>query len=470
MLWTLVEKEARDLIGSTKFVVLLAVMVLLVLTSFYVGAESYKMNVAQYRAAKAEDLRQYDGLTDWMQARHHRVFLTPQPLWSLVSGVSNDLGRTTEIQGRGELQAYDSKFNEDPIFAVFRFLDLQFLFQIILSLFAVLLGYDAVCGEKERGTLRLTFANSVSRVKFLMGKLLGGTLAMVVPLLLALALGALLLPVLGVNLSSSEWARLGLIIISGMLYFGVFLTISIFVSTLTHRSANSFLILLAFWVVSVLVVPRTAVTIAGRAVDVPSIDELATKKAAYSSQLFQEDRKKWTSFQPTKKDSPDQMVKELNEFMEKQAKERDEKMKDFSGRLNETRLNAQRQQSRLALALARISPTASFTLAATDLAGSSPELKSRYQDDVANYQKVYGEFMLEKTGINPGGSMMVVKMKDDDTKPKPIDPNELPKFSSTPVASASAISTAMPNIVLLVLYNLLALAGAFVAIQRYDLR
>jgi hypothetical protein len=164
------------------------------------------------------------------------------------------------------------------------------------------------------------------------------------------------------------------------------------------------------------------------------------------------------------------MVKELNEFMEKQAKERDEKMKDFSGRLNETRLNAQRQQSRLALALARISPTASFTLAATDLAGSSPELKSRYQDDVANYQKVYGEFMLEKTGINPGGSMMVVKMKDDDTKPKPIDPNELPKFNSTPAASASAISTAMPNIVLLVLYNLLALAGAFVAIQRYDLR
>ena len=35
-------------------------------------------------------------------------------------------------------------------------LDLGFIIKIILSLFAILFTYDAVCGEKELGTLKLT--------------------------------------------------------------------------------------------------------------------------------------------------------------------------------------------------------------------------------------------------------------------------------------------------------------------------
>ena len=38
--------------------------------------------------------------------------------------------------------------------AGFRFLDLDFIFQIVLSLFAILFAYDTISGEKERGTLR----------------------------------------------------------------------------------------------------------------------------------------------------------------------------------------------------------------------------------------------------------------------------------------------------------------------------
>ena len=119
-----------------------------------------------------------EGLTDWTRVNSHRIFLPPQPLEVLVSGVSNDIGRTIEMSGRGELSANNSRFNDDPIFAVFRFLDLDFIFQIVLSLFAILFAFDAINGEKERGTLRLAFANAVPRDKYVLGKLTGSFLAL----------------------------------------------------------------------------------------------------------------------------------------------------------------------------------------------------------------------------------------------------------------------------------------------------
>jgi len=68
--------------------------------------------------------------------------------------------------------------------------------------------------------------------------------------------------------------------------------------------------------------------------------------------------------------------------------------------------------------------------------------------------------------------MMFVTVKDGDdgSEPEPIDPQELPEFSRSQLATAGVIAGAMPSVAVLVLFNLLALAGAFIAIQRYDLR
>ena len=89
-------------------------------------------------ASKAEKSRALEGLTDWTDVDGTRVFLPPQPLAALVSGVSNDIGRTAYIYGRGDIPVENSRYNEDPIFAIFRFIDLEFVFAVILSLFAIL--------------------------------------------------------------------------------------------------------------------------------------------------------------------------------------------------------------------------------------------------------------------------------------------------------------------------------------------
>ena len=163
MLKLIIEKELKEIIGSTKFVVTFAVCAVLILLTFYVAGRNYQLNRTRYEAAKAENMRHLEGLTDWVMVRNHRIFLPPDPLSTLVTGVANDINRTVDITTGAELVAHDSRFNDDPVFAIFRFLDLTFVFQVVLSLFAILFAYDAINGEKERGTLKLTFANGIPR-------------------------------------------------------------------------------------------------------------------------------------------------------------------------------------------------------------------------------------------------------------------------------------------------------------------
>ena len=159
---TLVWKEARELLSSTKFATTFAVIGRAHPADVLCGCP--KPPARRGAAAKRPwpKTAAAHGLTDWLALEQYRIFLPPSPLEALVTGISSDIGRTAEVRSRGEISPEDSRFNEDPIFAVFRFLDLSFIFQVVLSLFAILLGYDAICGEKERGTLRLTFATGRS--------------------------------------------------------------------------------------------------------------------------------------------------------------------------------------------------------------------------------------------------------------------------------------------------------------------
>ncbi|MEE9169414.1 MAG: ABC transporter permease [bacterium] len=471
MIILIIEKELREIIGSTKFAISYGVCALLILLTFYIGARNYQVSTAQYDAAKKENIRQMEGLTDWMAVRNHRIFLPPQPLATLVSGISNDIGRTIEVRGRGELTAQDSRYNDEPIYAAFRFLDLDFIFQIVLSLFAILFTYDAINGEKERGTLRLTFANAVPRFKFILGKILGSFLALGIPLLVPVLLGCLLLIILGVPLSGSDWLRLALVITAGLLYFGVFLTLSVFASSLTKRSASSFLMLLVIWIFAVLIIPRSAVLLAGRAVDVPSVDEIASQKNRFQAQVWQEDREKMNTFRPTVTDDGQKMVEEFNQFMQERADEREKKILEFAGRLNEERRNRQRQQELLAFSLARISPAASFSLAAANLAGTSIGLQQHFIDEATAYQRVYAQFMKEKTGMNLGGHVMMFRMQaGEEEEPEPIDPHELPGFDYREVQLGKTVGDMMIDFGILALFNVVFFAGAFVAFLKYDLR
>jgi ABC-type transport system involved in multi-copper enzyme maturation permease subunit len=396
----------------------------------------------------------------------HKIFLPPQPLASLAAGISNDIGRNIDMEGRGEIRPHGSMYNENPIYAAFRFLDLDFLFQIILSLFAILFTYNAVNGEKERGTLRLIFSNSIPRDKYILGKVIGSYLGLAVPLLIPILLGCLILPLLGVPLTFDEWMRLGFILLAGYLFLGVFITLSVFISTLTKHSSSSFLFLLVIWIFAVLIIPRSSVLIAGSFTEVPSVDEINSKKNVYSKELQKDFMNKLNNFKPGNEGD---MMQEFNKHMEEVNTEREEKMNIFRGKLNEERQNKLNSQAELALSISRISPASSFSLAASNLAGTSLDLGRSYQEQAKNYQKNYGDFQREKSGGSSGGGMMLMMIRDDGEPPS-IDPSELPVFAFKQPRIASVFEESAIDLTILIIFNLLFFAGAFIRFNRFDLR
>ena len=480
-------KELREIIGSKKFAVTFGICSILIILAFYSGIENYKTGVQEYNASAAAALMRYEKYTEWNRVTSHQVFLKPEPLAYLVMGVSNDLGRTAGINGRNTPTAGKSIYSQQPVFAVFRFLDLEFVFRIVLSLFAVLFAYDAVNGEKERGTLRLSFANPVPRAGYILGKLAGTFLALALPLLVPILTGVLLLPLMGVSLSPDEWTRLGMFITTGLLYLGVFLTLSVSVSCFTQHSSSAFLFLLVIWVFSVLIIPRASVLLAGSMVDVPTIEEINYKRvllmkqntaelinrlSEFSRKTYEEPMKSGV-FDPAARDRARDSV---SSFLDKIGQENNKRLEDLTDRLNEDRHNKQDQQKRLAFGIARISPTASFNLASTSLCGTSLDLKDHFIKQATDYSRSFGAFIRSKTGYEVGSLAHIYNDAAARTAgikkapSEPINTGEIPEFRFKSKALPEILGNTLPDLAILILFNIIFFSAAFLSFLRYDLR
>lgn len=474
MLKILLEKELRDIIYSTKFAVTFGAASVLLLLSFYVGIRNYQESIHEFESARASNTATIASLTEWRSVQH-RVFRKPQPLQVLVNGVTNDVGRTTDMRASGELNLINSRFSVDPLFAVFRFLDLNFVVVIVFSLFAILFGYDAINGEKESGTLKLVFANKVSRASFILSKLLGSLLALGVPLLIPLLIGCLMLLGFGIPMSGSEWVRLFMLFGAGLLCFGVFLTLSIMISSLVVRSSVSFLLSLVVWIFSVLIVPKGSVVLAAQIIDVPSMDVVESQKRKFSADQMQKRMKQMQDYFRARAMSTDTgFVGAFGAWQDSLNKAYEKERLDFYGRLNEDWRNKKDWQGQWAFGMSRIAPTAIFQIAAMNLAGTDVDMKYRYQAELARYQDSYAKFMQAKTGSSADMMRVVIRQysgtQSEEEKPKSLNPTEVPEFQEQPRDLGEAVTASLLDLGLLVVLNALFFGGAFVAFLKFDLR
>ncbi len=475
MLKILLEKELRDIAYSTKFAITFGAAAVLLLLSFYVGIRNYQESIKEFESAKTTNAANIASLTEWRSVQH-RVFRRPQPLQVLVNGVTNDVGRTTDMRASGELNLINSRFSADPLFAVFRFLDLNFVVIIVFSLFAILFGYDAINGEKEAGTLKLVFANKVSRASFILSKLLGSLIALGVPLLVPILVGCLMLLGFGIPLSGAEWVRLFLLSIAGLLCFGVFLTLSIMISSLVTRSSVSFLLSLVVWIFSVLIIPKGSVVLAAQIIDVPSLDVVESQKRKFTADQMQKRMQQMQSYFSTRAMSADTgIVSAFGAYQDSLNKSYEKNRLEFYGRLNEDWRNKKDWQGKWAFGISRISPTAVFQIAAMNLAGTDVEMKYRYQQELNRYQDSYAKFIQSKTGTTADFMRVMIRrystsQTEDQEKPKPLNPVEIPDFTDQQRDLGGTVAASLLDVGLLVVLNALFFGGAFFAFLKFDLR
>jgi len=330
----------------------------------------------------------------------------PIPLSVLAKGLDNSMG-------------FDQQQN--PLFSIFDTLDFMYIVKVALSLMAIFFSFGVISGEKENGTLALTMSNAVSRSKVILGKWIGNYIALIMPFLLAAIIELLVINFSGpVSTDDGAWARMVLMILISLIYISVFFGLGVLISAITHKASTSLIISLLVWVVLILAMPSTAVLASRRIVDVPSVQETQQKKDEMEYAIYSETARKLGE----KLISDDEETKKLwDEAWKRIGSERK--------KLDDERKLKLRHRVSVAKDLTRISPSLSYVFAVTTFAHTGIEDRQSY-DDLAEKSR-----------------------EEANRRRKDL---------------SESFETALPDVVLLMIINVLFFMCTYVAFMRYDVR
>lgn len=120
----------------------------------------------------------------------------------------------------------------------------------LLPLIALLVSYDAIAGEQERGTLALLLAYPVARWQVLLGKFVGHALVLAFATVVGFGIAA------GALAATAEVAApglraFGLLLVSSVLLGWVFVAAGYLISVLVRQSATAAGLAIAVWLVVV---------------------------------------------------------------------------------------------------------------------------------------------------------------------------------------------------------------------------
>ncbi|MCY3740030.1 MAG: ABC transporter permease subunit [Candidatus Poribacteria bacterium] len=258
MLRTLIRQELLTHLMSARFFAAVVITLLLVVANSVVLLEDYERRLAKYsqqengHREKAQEAKTYSTLK-------LSVERPPNPLSLFSAGLDKRLGTTFDIYhgfvpmiSDGSARSLDNTFLN-----LFSKIDLVLIFQVVLSLMALLFAYDAIAGDWESGTLRLIISHPVRRGSILLAKYIGAMICLLLPVLMSLLMVLILLATAdAIQLDGEDFLRIGGIILTTTIYLSAFYLIGLLISTTTRRTATSLMLCMFLWVVLVLIYPN----------------------------------------------------------------------------------------------------------------------------------------------------------------------------------------------------------------------
>ena len=373
MVGTIARKEIAANLLSYKFFAVMALTTVLLLTSFFVMYEDFKARQADYELIRAKPGEAV-------------AVIPPNPLSIFAKGLDEAMTRSFEVSVIG-INVRAGQASGNPIFAFFPAPDFVYVVKVILSLVALLFGFDQVSRERESGVLRLMLSNPVSRGTVLLGKWLGNFASLAVPFVIVSLLGFAVMNLdPGIRFGANGTARFLILLAVALVYIGLFLSLGMFVSALTRRSASTLVVLLLLWTVVVFILPNLGTLVARQIVDVPSVKALSEKRQQIWTRevllMLVERRQAGQAASAGTRTTGDEARKHFDTINEEQDRLED----DY--RLKFDRLVA------LAKAINRLSPSAGFVYATTELAGTGIGEESRLKGEIIRYKdSVLAEMM-----------------------------------------------------------------------------
>jgi ABC-type transport system involved in multi-copper enzyme maturation permease subunit len=468
MLKDIIKKEIQETIISPKFVFTFLLCTVLILLSVFTGMTAYRAEQKEYSAAIALNKKNLESATtyDTLINQGIKIHRRPQVLSSIVSGVSEAVGRVATVYYTYDPSLVDSKYESSPIFSIFGALDLTFIVKIVLSLLAILFTYDVIVGEKERGTLRLILSNEVPRDRLLVGKVVGGYISLLISLIIPLILGMLILLIYpNISMSGQDWARVLIMFLIFFLYLSVFFTLGLFVSARTNKSSTSFLILLFIWVIFVTVIPKVSILAAAQLNPIPSIHEITAKKDAFFRQVQDGIQKRNLDW--GKEHKTDQDQKKYQEDFKKSLEENlqwaTSQIDNYNAALERDYQARKRSQEHLAINLSRISPASALMFSTMSLARTGLDEYDRFLASIRAYKSIFVKWIFAQDMKN----FNFTRARGDRAS---VELADMPQHNFEAESLSKSLARTLPDIGLMLVLIIVFFAGAYVSFLKYDVR
>ena len=287
---TIMKHQIREGLKDARFVFLAALILLAFLINGLIFSIQYDAEIQTWRAAVAENGRLWEPTAGNLQSLanyEQSMVRPPSPLSFVVGGQEDKIPNSMTVNAFQYLDP-QTVSRDNKIMPVVYPLDWAFIIGSLMTLLAVFLSYDSICGEKRDGTLSLVLSNPVSRLKVFFGKFLGLLFVLVSTLLAGIVLN------LAVLVLSGGWSAgaalietLVLVTIYAVLLLSLTLLLGITVSSIAKLPAVSLVVLLVLWVGMVVVVPGLAWITSEQTIKVPSSFELEREMAAAANAIWE---------------------------------------------------------------------------------------------------------------------------------------------------------------------------------------
>ncbi len=491
MIWKIAKKEFllnlmtfKFAVGTIVCLVLMAVFMPILAKDYEERLKTYNGNVTRIEA-ELRKVKVYKNITP-------TVYRPPNVLSVFSEGLEKRVGNsaTIELDKVPEINAAAAKGN--PYLSIFSIFDASLIFKVVISLLALLVAYDAVSDERERGTLKLMLSGAAARHHVLLGKLLAGLMVLVVPITIAFILGLIILlsfPMVG--FAGSDWIRIGLMYLASMIFISAMYNIGLLFSCLARRSAISLVLGLFVWIVFVVVIPNGSVYLAAQIL----LPETAEKIDGQLASIREEKRSEIRQWLNQQKPTGDTIrsdafgafghyyAKRCNKaFMESMQKEYpfrtplEIKYSEKFWEVDKNYLSSLFGQKRLADNLSRLSPICLYDNVMSMLAGTNIASFQSFIKSVKTHRNRIIDYIRSRTDNFSATSFFTTYTKEEmeqspknTTDPPSLDLSDLPQFIEK-ADIAVVFRGVIPDLALLVFGNMLFFAMAFTAFVRYDVR
>ncbi len=388
MLLTLIRKEMMHHILSVRFVALLVMCLLLVPLTLSTNYRNYRLSLVDYqetvKRTNIEETTVNPKKPLEPEREVSKLILKPTPLSVFANGLVDALPSYLGMTRNGITQGSPTLVSS----LSYLLGDLDFLFVVstVFSLLALLFTFDAVAGEREAGTLRITLANALPRNLFLWSKLIGGYIVFIVPFIVSFLFGLLLLVAQGFPLSEPEiFPRILSLTLVSLIYIAVFFAIGTVISTYMDNSKTALIIAFTVWVFAVLITPRVGFLAAELIVPTRTSQSVYMEKTAMRDDFNAIiDEEKWKAIREIPPDADGvvkiggENAKKVDERVKPLEEEYRLKFQDYADKLDRDYKRETERQEQIGEMFSRITPTSSLIYLATNLTQTGKGTRSTY--------------------------------------------------------------------------------------------